>query len=181
MKDALLIIDVQNDYFPNGRYELYHANETLEVIKKLIIRFRQDQRPIIYIQHMATSSASFLVENTDGAKIHNEIQPQTEDKIIEKHSPNSFHETELQAYLQERGIKALYVCGMMSHMCVDTTVRAAKDLGYHVTVFEDACTTRSLNWKEEQIPASTVHKAFMASLNGAFANVVSFSMWESVE
>ena len=91
--------------------------------------------------------------------------------MIIKHEPNSFYETALQNELSQSGVTELVVCGMMTHMCVDTTVRAAKDYGYHTILVEDACATRDLEWNQEWIPAETVQKVFMASLNQEFACV----------
>ena len=79
--------------------------------------------------------------NTDGARIHREIKPQDSEKIIEKHYPNSFYETDLHEKLKRDSITELVVCEMMTHMCVDTMVRAAKDLGYQVTLILNACAT----------------------------------------
>ena len=65
------------------------------------------------------------------------------------------------------------MCGMMTHMCVDTTVRAAKDLGYLVTLISDACATKDLEWNGLKLSASFINDVYMASLNGRFATVMS--------
>ena len=92
--------------------------------------------------------------------------------MIVKHYPNSFYETELQDKLREKEVADLVVCGMMTHMCVDTTVRAAKDYGYKVTLISDGCTTKELEWDGVNIPASTVQSVYLASLNQKFADIV---------
>ncbi len=171
---ALLIIDVQNDYFPGGSFELNRAEETMKVIQGLIQQFRAVQLPIIYVQHLGSSTSTFLGEGTQGAMIHPDIQPLEKDTVVVKHHPNSFKQTNLKQVLDQKEIDELVVCGMMSHMCVDTTVRAAKDFDYKITVIENACTTRDLKWKTEIIPAETVHNSFMSALSGAFADVVSY-------
>lgn len=80
---------------------------------------------------------------------------------------------------QENGIKHLIVAGMMSHMCIDTTVRACQDYGYEVTVIEDACTTMALKYGTIEIDAATVHAVYMASLGDGFADVMKLedSIW----
>ena len=100
------------------------------------------------------------------------IRPQPEDKVITKRYPNSFLETELDAYLKSLRVDTLVVCGMMTHMCVDTTVRAAMDYGYQVRLVADACATMDLVLNGETIPAETVQKAFLAAMDGVFATVV---------
>ena len=172
MKEALLIIDVQNDYFPGGRCELYNTYEAEKRIISLIKESRILQRPIIYIQHINSADRTFFLEGTYGCEISERIKPQSEDKVIVKHYPNSFLNTELDSYLKEKEIKKLIVCGMMTHMCVDTTVRAAMDYGYKVDLVADACATKDLIIAGEVIPAETVQKTFLASLNGVFATIV---------
>ena len=172
MKEALLIIDVQNDYFPGGTCELYKAYEAEDRIKSLIKESRTLMRDIIYIQHINPSDETFFLEGTYGCEISERIKPLPDDKVIVKYYPNSFLETELDSYLKEKGIKKLIVCGMMTHMCVDTTVRAAMDYGYEVDLVADACATMDLEISGEIIPAQTVQKTFLASLEGVFANVI---------
>lgn len=92
--------------------------------------------------------------------------------LIVKHAPNSFLNTNLAAVLQENKITELIICGMMSHMCIDTTTRACMDHGIKATLLEDACATKNLVFHEKTIPAETVHDVFMASLNGMFAKVI---------
>lgn len=168
---ALLIIDVQNDYFPFGKYELHAPEATLDAIKDLLKYFREKSLPIFYVQHISEEDADFFVPGTEGAEIHRDIAPQSGEKVIIKHEPNSFYETALQNELSLSGVTELVVCGMMTHMCIDTTVRAAKDYGYHMILIEDACATRDLERKQEWIPAETVQKVFMASLDQEFACV----------
>jgi nicotinamidase-related amidase len=172
MKEALIVIDVQNDYFPGGSCELHNSYEAEKVIIELIEESRSIDRPIIYIKHINAPNRTFFIEGTWGCEISERIKPAPSDKIITKHYPSAFFETDLQEYLSALGIEKLIICGMMTHMCVDTTVRAAKDFGYKVDLVEKACTTKDLTFKGEVIPAETVQKAFMASLQGTFANVI---------
>ena len=172
MKEALLIIDVQNDYFPGGTNELVRPYEAEKKIQELIADSRKNGRPVIYIQHFNPPDDSFFLEGTKGAEISERIKPEAGDKVIVKRYPNSFLETELDEYLKSLQVNTLIICGMMTHMCVDTTVRAAMDYGYQVKLAADACATMDLNLKREVIPSETVHKAFIAALDGVFATIV---------
>ena len=172
MKEALLIIDVQNDYFPGGANELSHPFEAEKRIRELIVESRSCGRPVIYIQHFNPPGDTFFLEGTFGAEISERIKPQAEDKVIIKRYPNSFLETELDEYLKSLRVDTLIVCGMMTHMCVDTTVRAAMDYGYQVKLAANACATMDLTLNGETIPAETVQKAFIAALDGVFATVI---------
>ena len=172
MKEALLIIDVQNDYFPGGANELSHPLEAEKRIQKLIAESRTCGRLVVYIQHFNPPDDTFFLEGTFGAEISERIRPQPGDKVIIKRYPNSFLETELDAYLKSLQVDTLVVCGMMTHMCVDTTVRAAMDYGYRVRLVADACATMDLVLNGETIPAETVQKAFIAAMDGVFATIV---------
>jgi nicotinamidase-related amidase len=92
---------------------------------------------------------------------------------MKKHFPNSFRGTKLQEYLDLQGTKELVICGMMSHMCIDTTTRAAFDLGYSCMVAHDACATRNMTFNGIEIPANHVHGAYMTALGAVFAKVLS--------
>jgi len=172
MKEAVLVIDVQNDYFEGGKWELHESEKAAAVASRLIQQYREANTEIIYIQHVnEQQNAAFFEKGTHGCEIHESVKPLQNEKVFVKHVPNSFFETGLDGYLKEKGISKLIVCGMMSHMCVDTTVRAAKDLGYQVELIANACTTKDLSYKNETLPAELVQKVFMASLNGLFAKV----------
>jgi nicotinamidase-related amidase len=92
--------------------------------------------------------------------------------VVEKNFPNSFRNTGLKELLEKQGIKNLAVAGMMTHMCVDATVRQAADLGYRITLLGDACATRAQSFGGETVPARQVHAAFLAALNGFYAKVI---------
>ena len=93
-------------------------------------------------------------------------------KSLSSNYPNSFLETDLDACLKRLQADTLIVCGMMTHICVDTTVRAAMDYGYQVKLVADACAAMNLKLNGEMIPAEMVHKAFIAALDGVFATIV---------
>lgn len=169
---ALLIIDIQNDYFENGAKTLVKAEEASLKAKEILEFFREKNMPIIHIQHLANrEGATFFIPNTFGAEIHKNVQPLDNEKVIIKHFPNSFRDTELQDHLQQQGITELVICGMMTSMCVDATTRAAKDLGYDCTVISDACAAPDLEIQDEKIAAKDVHHAFLAGLAYFYAQV----------
>ena len=168
---ALVIIDVQNNYFKGGYCQLYNSEGTTIKIKKVIDYFRESKKPIYYIKHDFTISGITEEENEKLRSINDIIKPKKDDVIIEKKYPSSFLKTTLKKELDARDIKELVIVGMMSHMCVDTTVRAAMDYGYKVVVLEDGCTTKSLETKSGEVSAEVVHNVFMASLQGYFAEI----------
>jgi nicotinamidase-related amidase len=174
MKPALVLVDIQRDYFPEGRMEVVGAIKASQVAKRLLDHFREKDLPVVHIQHIATrAGATFLLPNTEGINFHESVAPLSDEMVIKKHFPNSFRETEMEEYLLSKGIRQLVICGMMSHMCIDATTRAAFDKGYVCIVAHDACATRNMTFKGIDIPAKDVHGAFMAALGSVYAKVLS--------
>jgi nicotinamidase-related amidase len=173
MNNALLIIDIQNDYFPGGKMELSGSVEAGNKAAALLESFRKKGLPVIHIRHIsAYPGSTFFLPGTEGAEIHNCAAPQEGEPVFEKYYPNSFRGTPLLQYLQDHGITKLCIAGMMTHMCVDTTVRAAFDLGFECTLAHDACATRDLSFGGTVVPACQVHLSYIAALNGLFARVL---------
>jgi nicotinamidase-related amidase len=173
MRTALLLVDIQQDYFPNGRMEVVGANEAALAAQKLLDHFRKKNLPLVHIQHIAArSGATFLLPNTEGIHFCESVKPFPSEMVIKKHFPNSFRDTGLDEYLRTNAIEELVICGMMSHMCIDTTVRAAFDKGYACTVAHDACATRNMVFNGIDIPAKYVHGSYMAALGAVFAKVL---------
>jgi len=181
MKPILLIIDIQNDYFEGGKMALVNMDIATKNAKKLLSYFRKNNLPVVFIQHLAIKpSASFFIPGTSGAEIHESISPLANETVIIKNFPNSFRNTNLNEHLQTLGSTDLVICGAMSHMCIDTTTRAAADLGFSCKLINDACTTRDLEFNGQKVKAEDVQTAYMAALNGTFAQVISAEQFLSV-
>ncbi len=173
MSTGLILIDLQNDYFPGGKLELLKMEHAADNAKRLLSRFRKSKLPLFHIQHVALQpNAPFFQPNTAGVEINASVAPAVEEVVIQKHFPNSFRDTGLLKFLKSAAIEELVICGAMSHMCIDATTRAAFDLGFKCIVVEDACTTRDLQHKDRKIGALEVHGAFMAALSAPYAKVV---------
>jgi nicotinamidase-related amidase len=174
MPAGLLLIDIQNDYFPGGTMELVGAEGAGAEVSKLLSAFRARRLPVLHVRHESLhSGATFFLPGTPGAQIHPCAAPEEGEPVITKHFPNSFRETDLLSRLREAGVTRLAVGGMMTHMCLDAGVRAAADLGFECLVASDACATRNLSWGDREVPAASVHAAFLAALSAAYARVMS--------
>jgi nicotinamidase-related amidase len=174
MKTALVLIDIQNDYFPGGRMELEGSPEAGDQARRLLTCFRQNGFPLVHIQHISTRpGATFFLPGTQGIEFHAVVRPLEGETVFQKHYPNSFRDTPLLNHLRDQGIERLVIAGMMTHMCVDATTRAAFDHGFACLVAGDACATRALAYGGKNVPAAHVHAAFLAALNGTYAKVSS--------
>ena len=174
MNTALVLVDIQNDYFPGGRNPLLEPEAAAARAAGALALFRERGWPLFHIQHVNTNlAATFFLDGTDGMKIHSSVAPLPGEPVVVKHRPDSFYQTDLHDRLDSVGACRLVVCGMMSHMCIDTTVRSAKGRDYEIVLLHDACTTRDLEWEGAVIPAAIVHGAYMAALRGTFAEVMS--------
>ncbi len=178
MKTGLILVDIQNDYFKGGKHVLINPEQAAMQTKKILTFFRGQGWPIYHVRHISKNlSADFFILDTVGADFYKETSPLDGEEIITKHRPDSFLGTRLKEKLESKGIDALVVCGMMTHMCIDTTVRTASNYGYSVTLIEDACATRDLEWGGAIVPAEQVQNAYMAALDGSFANVMKADAW----
>ena len=173
---TLLIIDVQNDYFPGGAHPLVGPEAAATAAARLLASHREAGQPVVHVQHVWDApDAAFFAPGTAGVEIHPLVAPVGGEPVVVKAHPNSFLETDLDDRLRAAGADAdgVVIVGMMSSMCVDATVRAAADRGYSVTVAHDACAAPDLTFGDEVVPAAQVHAAFMAALGDSYAEVVS--------
>ncbi|HEX7299861.1 MAG TPA: cysteine hydrolase family protein [Solirubrobacteraceae bacterium] len=174
MARGLVIIDIQRDYFPGGAHPLVQPEAAAAAAGRVLAAFRTAGEPVVHVQHISQApDADFMRPGTDGVEIHPLVAPMGGEPVIEKGSPNGFVETGLEDELRSRGIDELVVAGMMSSMCVDATVRAAVDLGFTATVVHDGCAAPNLQFHGDEVPAASVHAAFMAALADGYATVVS--------
>jgi len=173
---ALIIIDVQNDYFPGGKMTLEKSEQAAENARSILDYFRKNNLPVIHVQHISTNDgATFFLPGTKGAEINPLVLPREDEKVIVKHFPNSFRETDLLNYLQSKKIKNLVITGMMTDVCVESTTRAAFDFGFTNTIIGDATATRNRELNGEVIKAVEVQRSFLAgisALGNLYARVI---------
>lgn len=171
---ALVLIDVQNDYFPGGRWPLDGMDAAADNAAKVLAAARTSGDLVVHVRHeFPTAEAPFFAPNSKGAQIHPKVSAANGEPVVLKHHVNSFRETDLESILDRHQVEDVVICGAMSHMCVDAGVRAASDLGYGCTVVHDACATRDQEFGSTIVRAGDVHAAFMAALGFGYTKVVS--------
>ncbi len=172
MAQGLLIIDMQNDYFRGGAMELVNIEEAAGKCARVLRCFREKGAPVFHVQHIATRpGATFFLPHTPGCAIHESVRPLPGEPVIVKHFPNSFRETGLKQLLDAAGVDEVVICGAMTHLCIDTTVRAAFDLGLQCVVVADGCATKDLTFKGHKVSAHDVQLSFLAALGTPFAAI----------
>jgi len=172
MTTALVLVDIQNDYFPGGTMSLEGMDAAAANAARLLAAFRERRLPVFHVRHLSVRpGATFFVPGTAGAEIHPAVAPGAGEPVVEKNFPNAFRATDLGERLRAAGAGDLVIVGAMSHMCIDATTRAAFDHGFKCTVAEDACATRALEFGGRTLPARDVHAAFMAALASPYAKI----------
>ena len=159
--EVLLIIDEQYFYFPGGKSELVNPIPAAQNTQKILLRFRQERKPVIFIKH----------KFEPGGDIYELVKPVEDEKVITKIDVNSFKGTDLERMLLELNAGKLVICGMQTQMCVEAAVRAAADKGYDVTLISDACATRNLEYNGVKVKAKLVQAATLATLK-SYAKVM---------
>lgn len=172
MTRALLLVDIQQDYFPGGALPLVEPEAAARSARVVLDSFRASGEKVVHIFHVAEdATATFFVPGTAGVDFHPLVAPVDGEAVVEKHEPNSFLGTELAEILAAADVDELVIVGMMTSMCVDSTTRAASERGFTVTVVQDACAAPDLTLGDTVVPGATVHAAFLAALDGSFATL----------
>lgn len=142
---ALLVIDLQNDYFPQGKFPLWNTEAVLSNIKAAIAKANQQGIPVIHIQHIADPAlglSPFFNQGTHGAEIYPEILAAAADgEVVTKSFADAFEQTNLEQVLQSQGVSELIICGMMTQNCVTHTAISKAAEKYKTSILMDCCTT----------------------------------------
>jgi nicotinamidase-related amidase len=161
-KKALLIIDIQDFYFPGGKSALVEPEKAASNAALILKKFRTEGEPVIHIRH----------NSEPGGKINDLVKPLPSEKIISKDAVNSFVGTDLLDYLRSMHTDTLVICGMQTHMCVEAATRAASDYGFSCILIHDACATKDLKFGDKTIKAEDVHLSTLSTLK-SYARVIS--------
>lgn len=162
-KSALLLIDIQEFYFPGGKMQLENPEAAGMNAGLLLEHFRNIGMPVYHVRH----------NFEPGGNIHSFVKPIEGEPVISKDEVNAFLNTDLLEVIRHDSVEQLVICGMQTHMCVEAAVRAAHDLGFSVLLASDACATRALQYKEHIITAKNVQYSTLSTLQGTYARVLS--------
>ena len=159
---ALLIIDIQDFYFPGGKVPLVEPEAAAANAARLLAAFRAEDKPVVHIRH----------DFEPGGSIHASVAPIEGERVFTKTEVSCFNGTKILAHLKQIGVERLVIVGMQTHMCLEAAAPAAHDLGFESVVVGDACATRDLKYGDRTVPAADVHASTLATLDGTYAKVV---------
>lgn len=162
-KTALLIVDIQEFYFPGGRMQLVNPELAGMNAGLLLEHFRKNEMKVYHVRH----------NFEPGGDIHPYVKPLEGEPVVSKDQVNAFNGTRLLELIRADSVEQLIICGMQTHMCLEAAVRAASDLGFSCLVAADACATRALQYEEHIISANNVHYSTLNTLQGTYARVLS--------
>jgi nicotinamidase-related amidase len=162
IKTALLIVDIQNFYFPGEGPGLVNADSASLIAKEVLKIFRDKKQLVIHVRH----------KSNKGFDINKNVEPVANEKVITKEEVNSFQGTDLLEYLRSNGINRLVIIGMQTQLCLEAAVRAAHDFGFECIVIQDACATRDVNFGGRVVKAEDVQTSVLATItDGGYGEV----------
>jgi len=163
IKTALLIVDIQNFYFPGDGPGLVNALPASLAAKEILQIFREKNQLVVHVRH----------KSNKGFEIHKNVEPLPTEKVITKTEVNSFQGTDLLGYLKDNNVTRLVIIGMQTQMCLEAAVRAARDYGFECIVVQDACATKDLKSGDKTVKAEDVQTAVLATFtDGRYAKVI---------
>lgn len=172
---AVLLIDFQNEYY-SGRVPIPDGMPALRNANRLAALADTHGMPVFHIQHVNGPAAPVFAEGSVMAEIHPELAVQPHHVVVRKDRVSSFAGTDLHAQLQARGIRTLIIAGLMTHMCVSTAARDARQFGaqkYEVLVVADASASRDIaGWNGGVTGAADLHNVTLTALSDNFAQVL---------
>ena len=176
MKRALLIIDVQNEYF-TGALPITHPAGHLEQIISAMEAAAGKVPTVVVQHHFPDPDKPFFQKGTPAWELHPEIQSRPHDLRIEKSLPGSFTGTPLEDWLRERDIETVTVAGYMTHMCCDTTARQAVHRGFQVEFLRDATGTLDLSNEAGEVTAEELHRSILCAQQMLLSEVLDVATW----
>ena len=180
MPRALLVIDVQNEYFTGG-LPVSHPPGSLENILAAMDAAQAKGVPVVLIQHHSQQSdAPFFVPDSPAWELLPQVAQRPHDYLIHKTMPGSFHRTDLEPWLRSREVDTITICGYMTHICCDTTARQAFHRGFGVEFLSDATGTLALDNQGGKVTAEELHRAVLAIQAMRFSRVLTTAAWREM-
>jgi nicotinamidase-related amidase len=176
MKRALLVIDVQREYF-TGKLPVKYPEGSFKNILNVMDAAKDEMIPVVLVQHTNPSDASTFAKESEGWKIHNQVALKYHDQLYEKTFPGSFTGTNLEGWLKENKVDTVCIVGYMTQMCCDTTARQAYHLGFNVEFLSDATGTLDVFNYAGYVSAEELHRSILITQAMKFSKVLTTDEW----
>ncbi|WP_024953514.1 cysteine hydrolase family protein [Sulfurospirillum arcachonense] len=181
MKRALIVVDVQNEYFSGGALPISYPPNSFEHIKTAIKEAQQTNTFIIFVQHTALKAdAKAFVRESHNWEFHDDIKQIKPDLYIEKNHASSFIGTDLNWRLRSLGIDTVAIVGYMTQNCCDATARDASQLGFNVEFLSDANGTLDFKNEAGAVSAEELHRSFLVAQEFGFSRVLTLNEWKNL-
>jgi len=178
MKRALIVIDVQNEYFEGGALPITYPPNSFEQIKTAIDEAQKAGMTTVLVQHTSLKeNAGAFVRGSKLWDFHDEIKALKPDLYIEKNHASSFAGTDLNYRLRSLGIDTVSIIGYMTQNCCDATARDASQLGFNVEFLSDANGTLAFKNEAGEVSAEELHRAFLVAQAFGFSRVLTLKEW----
>lgn len=178
MKRALIVVDVQNEYFEGGALPITYPPQSFVQIKKAIVEAQQAGIYVVFVQHTSLKEeGGTFVRGSHLWELHDEVKALTPHLLIEKNHASSFVGTDLNYRLRAFGIDTLTIVGYMTQNCCDATARDASQLGFHVEFISDANGTLAFKNSAGEVSAEELHRAFLVAQSFGFSHVLTLNEW----
>jgi len=177
MNRALLVIDVQREYF-EGAFPIRHPVGHLEAILETMDAAKMSQIPTVVIRHHQPDPQSPVFRlGSDLWQLHPEVESRPRDILIDKQLPGSFTNTPLEEFLKEKGIDTVCIAGYMTQVCCDTTARQAFHRGFQVEFLRDATGTLDVENKAGSVTAEQLHESILVAQQMFISDVIDKETW----
>lgn len=177
MKRALLVIDVQNEYF-TGKLPISYPSGSLDNILQVMAIAHEQGMPIVVVRHtQPQADTPIFRQGSQEWQIHAEVAQRPYSFLIDKKVPGSFTDTQLETWLRNKGIDTVVICGYMTQMCCDTTARQASHLGFSVEFLSDATGTLSFKNNAGVATDEELHRATLVAQDTFISKVISTAEW----
>ena len=178
MSRALLVIDVQNEYFTGALPVTHPAGHLQQILTAMDAA--AGRMPIVIVQHFFPGPEKpFFQKDTPGWELHTDVAARPRDASIEKTMPGSFTNTPLDSWLRDRGIATVTIAGYMTHMCCDTTARQAVHRGFSVEFLRDATGTLALSNAAGEVTAEELHRSILCAQQMLLSEVLDVATWKA--
>ena len=176
-KRALLVIDVQNEYF-TGKLPITYPAGSLANVLSAMDAAREHGVPVVVIQHASPQpDAPVFRKGSREWELHADVAARPHDVLIHKSLPGSFTGTELETWLRERNVESVVIAGYMAQMCCDTTARQAIHLGFGVEFLSDATGTLAVKNAAGTVSDEELHRAILVTQEMRFSHVMKTGDW----